>query len=127
MIQRILRGLEILIVLFLLIFIAGYSNPSPADQIEKIRAYTRNGEFNYVTWMSNAAVIKLRSAAVNSPYILDRETQKEIVMEYLENIGHEVDYSRDGISGLALIAEHIRIKWRKRGRSATSSVTRSSR
>ncbi len=83
MIQRILRGLEITAILFILILNTGYSAPSPADKIEKVRAYTRNAEFNFIAWMSNAALIKLRSDSVGAPYILDREKQKQIVTEYL--------------------------------------------
>ena len=83
MAQKILRGLEIFLILCILSLVAGYSVPSPADKIEKIRAYTRNGEFNYISWMSNAAIIKMRAASINAPYVLDRETQKKIVMEYM--------------------------------------------
>jgi hypothetical protein len=83
MVQKILRGLEVFLVLFILSLVTGYSAPSPVDKIEKIRAYTRDGEFNYISWMSNAAVIKLRADSVNAPDIFDRETQKVIVMEYM--------------------------------------------
>ncbi len=69
----------------LLIFAAltGYSNPSLTNPIEKVRAYTRSLEFDYVEWMANAAVVKARAASINLPYTLNRETQKQIVAEYL--------------------------------------------
>lgn len=85
MIQRILRGLEITILLFILAALTGYSNPSLTNPIEKVRAYTRSLEFDYVEWMANAAVVKLRAASVNLPYTLGREEQKQIVMEYFRN------------------------------------------
>ncbi|GAB4573449.1 MAG: hypothetical protein Fur0017_27320 [Anaerolineales bacterium] len=85
MIQRILRGLEITILLFILAALTGYSNPSLTNPIEKVRAYTRSLEFDYVEWMANAAVIKLRAASVGLPYTLGREEQKQIVMEYFRN------------------------------------------
>lgn len=71
--------------ILLVIFAAftGHSNPSLTNPIEKVRAYTRSLEFDYVEWMANAAVVKARAASVNLPYTLDRETQKEIVAEYL--------------------------------------------
>lgn len=81
--QRILRGLEVTVVLAILAFATGYSNPSLTNPIEKIRAYTRNIEFDYVEWMTNAAIIKIRSASLNLPYNIERATQKEIVNEYL--------------------------------------------
>ena len=83
MFQRIIRGLELTLILFILAAINSYSNPSLTDKIEKVRAFTRQIEFNYVAWMGNAAMLKLRAASIGVPYSLDRETQKQIVTEYL--------------------------------------------
>lgn len=80
---RIVRGLEMTGLLVILAAIAGYSNPSLTNPIEKIRAYTRDIEFDYVEWMANAAIVKTRAASVHLPYMLERETQKEIVAAYL--------------------------------------------
>ena len=84
--QRILRGIEITIILVVIASITGYSNPSLTNPIEKIRAYTRDIEFDYVEWMTNAAIIKIRAASINLPDHIDRVTQKEIVDEYLRTI-----------------------------------------
>lgn len=83
MIQRILRGLEIAILLVILAALTGFSAPSLTNPVEKIRAYTRDLEFDYVEWMADAALVKLRAASLNLPHTLDRETQKQIVTEYL--------------------------------------------
>ena len=83
MFQRIARGLEITLALFILGFVMGYSNPSLTHPIEKVRAFTRQIEFNYVSWMSNAAVIKIRAASAGIPYSLNNESQKLIVNENL--------------------------------------------
>ncbi|MCC6986496.1 MAG: hypothetical protein IT309_08710 [Anaerolineales bacterium] len=83
MFQRILRGLEMTILLVILAALTGYSNPSLTNPIEKVRAHTRSLEFDYVEWMANAAVVKARAASVNLPYTIDRQTQKQIVGEYL--------------------------------------------
>lgn len=83
MFQRVLRGLEITVILIILASVIGYSNPSLTDEIEKIRTYTRQIEFNYLSWMGNAAMLKFRSASIGAPYIFDRATQKQIVTEYL--------------------------------------------
>jgi len=80
---RILRSLEITLLLFLLAALTGHSNPSLTDPLEKIRAYTRSLEFDYIEWMADAALLKARAASLNLPYTLDRATQKEIVGEYL--------------------------------------------
>lgn len=83
LLTRILRGLEITVLLILLAALTGYSNPSLTNPIERVRAYTRSIEFDYLEWMANAAIIKVRASAVNLPYTLDHTTQKGIVTEYL--------------------------------------------
>ncbi|NWF65331.1 MAG: hypothetical protein HXY38_13615 [Chloroflexi bacterium] len=84
MFYRILRGVEISILLFILSSLTGYSNPSLTNPIEKVRAYTRSIEFDYVEWMTNAAMLKLRAASLHLPHTLDRATQKQIVAEYFQ-------------------------------------------
>ena len=84
MFQRIVRGLEFTLILFILAMIAGYSNPSITDGMEKIRVYTRQIEFDYFSWMGNAALIKLRSASIGAPQLFDQATQKQIVTEYFQ-------------------------------------------
>jgi hypothetical protein len=83
MLQRVVRGLELTLILFILALTTGYSNPSSADKMEKVRVYTRRIEFNYLTWMGNAALIKLRSASIGTPHIFDHAAQKQIVTEYM--------------------------------------------
>lgn len=83
MLQKILRGIEVTVILILISAMTGFSNPSLTNPIEKIRAYTRNIEFDYVDWMSNAAITKIRAASLNLPYNIERATQKEIINEYL--------------------------------------------
>ena len=85
MISRILRGLEISILLFILTALTGYSNPALTNPIEKVRAYTRSVEFDYLEWMANAAFLKLQSASVDLPHTIKPETQKQIVLEYFDN------------------------------------------
>lgn len=82
MIERIIRGLEITILLLLLAGLTGYSNPSLTNPIEKVRAYTRSIEFDYVEWMGEAAALKLRSASISLPQTIKPEEQKLVVTEY---------------------------------------------
>jgi hypothetical protein len=63
--------------------ILGYSNPSLTDDIEKVRTYTRDIEFNYISWTADALVVKLKAASIDGAHILNRETQKQVVSEYL--------------------------------------------
>jgi len=83
--QKIMQGLEVTIALLVLAALTGYSDPSLSDPTEKVRAYTRQIEFNYISWMANAALVKLRTESVGVPYSLDGASQKQIVMEYLRN------------------------------------------
>ena len=82
MFQRIVRGLELTFILFILAMVAGYGNPSITDGMEKVRAYTRQIEFDYFSWMGSAALIKLRSASIGAPQLFDQASQKQIVKEY---------------------------------------------
>ncbi|MCZ2127401.1 MAG: hypothetical protein LC099_06455 [Anaerolineales bacterium] len=82
MLLRFLRGAEIAILLFILAVLTGFSAPSLDNPIEKIRAYTRNLEFDYLEWVGDAAALKLRAASVNLPQSLARDEQKKIVVEY---------------------------------------------
>lgn len=81
--QRIIRGIEVTVVLVILASVAGYSNPSLTNPIEKIRAHTRDIEFDYVEWMIDAAILKVQAASVDLPYTIDHVSQKQIVNEYL--------------------------------------------
>ena len=91
MFQRIVRGLELTLALIIFAAVTGYSSPSITDKIEKVRRYTRQIEFNYLSWMGNAALIKLRSASIEVPYSLNHEAQKEIVAEYLRTTQSTLD------------------------------------
>jgi hypothetical protein len=83
MFQRIVRGLELTLILFILALATGYSNPSVNGDTEKLRTYTRQIEFDYLSWMGKAALLKLRSASIGAPYVFDHAAQKQIVTEYL--------------------------------------------
>ncbi|GAB4543978.1 MAG: hypothetical protein Fur002_16760 [Anaerolineales bacterium] len=82
MFQKILRGLEILLTLTLVAWAVNSSAPSLADPLERVRAYTRDSEFNYLAWMSSAAWLKLQASAANSPYVFHADQQRELVLDY---------------------------------------------
>ena len=80
---RIVRGLELTILLIVLTAVTGYSTPSPSNPVEKVRYYTRDIEFDYAEWMAEAALLKLRAASVHAPHTFSPETQKQIVETHL--------------------------------------------
>ncbi len=60
-----------------------YSEPTAADEVDRVRAYTRDLEFNYLGWMLNAAGLKIQQGAVGVPGYLDYESSKVVVSDYL--------------------------------------------
>ncbi len=107
MLQRISRVLEITLAYIIFAALFTYSNPSLTDQIEKVRRFTRKIEFNYITWTMDAALLKLKSESIGLPYRLDGESQKQIVMEYLQVTQTALDgeYSLETIYADANIAD----------------------
>ncbi|MFN8412708.1 MAG: hypothetical protein U0Z26_10005 [Anaerolineales bacterium] len=83
MFQRIIRSVEFLLIFFIFAALFSYSNPSLTDKIEKVRAYTRDLEFNYISWTVDAAILKVKTASIGGPNILNHESQKQIVAEYM--------------------------------------------
>jgi len=81
MFQRIVQGLQLTVILFVLAWVTGYSAPSRLEKTENVRAYTRQIEFNYLSWMADAALLKVRSASIDAPYLFDHTAQKQIVTE----------------------------------------------
>jgi hypothetical protein len=74
-------------VLFLLaIILLGGSTLPPGDEIERIRAFTRAIEFDYVGWTIDAMGIKLGQAALGTEQYLEGNEQRELITEYLDLI-----------------------------------------
>ncbi len=83
MIYRILRVLD-LFALTLAVSVAAASDaPRLTGASDRVRAFTRDIEFDYPNWMWNAAWLKLEQASIGAPYVFDRATDKRIVVEYL--------------------------------------------
>ena len=80
------RSLYIIEWLCLSIFLAAlltYSSPPPTDEVEQVRAYTRQVEFDYANWMIDAVRVKLQQGAAGIPNYMDRESRKAAVAELL--------------------------------------------
>jgi hypothetical protein len=59
----------------------------PGDEIERVRAYTRAIEFDYIGWTIDAIGIKLGQAALGTDRYLPSKDQREVLSKYLEIIG----------------------------------------
>jgi len=82
--RRILNWLSTLILVLACIPLLGRSSLPPADQMEQIRAFTRNIEFNFVSWELNAIWVKITQAALDLPGYMDQTRQHDLVVLYLD-------------------------------------------
>ncbi len=83
MIYRFLRILDFLALSVALVVAATGDNPRFTGESDRVRAYTREIEFDYPNWVWDATVTKFKQGAISAPYIFDRGTNKQIVFEYL--------------------------------------------
>jgi len=60
------------------------STVPPGDRIENVRAFTRDIEFDYVSWILDAMRIKLDQAALRSADYLSEASRRRVVMDYLD-------------------------------------------
>jgi hypothetical protein len=83
MLYRIGLVIEWLIISAICLMLFTYSSPRAASEFDRVRAYTRNIEFDYISWMFNAARIKIQQGAVGMPGYLNRESSKIAVSDFL--------------------------------------------
>lgn len=86
--SRISLILQWTLLVFLLSALLVYSTPPLTDETGQVRIFTRQIEFDYLEWMFDALGVKLQAGAAGLPGYLDRETRKEVVMEYLRVTQH---------------------------------------
>jgi hypothetical protein len=82
MLHRILRAAEITLAYVIFAALFNFSSPPLTDRLERIRAFTRAREFNYITWTIDAALLKLQAGSVGLPHSLPAAARKRIVGEY---------------------------------------------
>jgi hypothetical protein len=97
MLNRIRDIVERSLVILIAILLLSASAPHLTDPAEKVRAYTRNIEFDYVAWMLNAAAIKFQQGAVGIPGYLGREPSKVAVTDYLQ-VTKQVQQGEDALN-----------------------------
>ncbi len=82
MFYRLSLALEWLVLSAICLMVFTYSAPRPMDEFDRVRAYTRDIEFDYASWMLNAAGLKIEQGAVGIPGYINRETSKVAVSDY---------------------------------------------
>lgn len=83
MLYRILQIIDFLALAVAVSIAASGDAPRLTDTSDRVRRFTRQIEFDYPNWVADAAWIKLEQGTVGLPYLFDRATNKEIVIEYL--------------------------------------------
>ncbi len=71
--------IEYVVIIVICVAALTASGPRPADEIDRVRAFTRNIEFDYISWIANAASIKIQQGAVGIPGYLSRESSATAV------------------------------------------------
>jgi hypothetical protein len=66
------------------VFALGGSSLPPGDQVERIRAFTRSIEFDYITWTLDALGVKLGQFALGSSNYIPADSQSQLVIDYLK-------------------------------------------
>jgi len=84
--DRILNFLYALVFYTMLAFLLTSSVPLPREALDQVNDYTRDIQFNYLSWVGNASWIKLQQAALGSPHYMDSLTRKQIVLDYLSQM-----------------------------------------
>ncbi|MCC6297670.1 MAG: hypothetical protein IT314_00115 [Anaerolineales bacterium] len=83
MFHRLLRIADFISITIVTVVLATGSVPRLDGQTDRVRAFTRGIEFDYPSWVWDASWLKVEQNAIGLPYLFDRETNKQIVFEYL--------------------------------------------
>lgn len=78
------RAYWLTILLITLSVMMGASTVSPSDPLERVRAFTRAIEFDYVSWTINSLGIKLGELALGTAKYLSLEEQSKTVLATLD-------------------------------------------
>jgi hypothetical protein len=85
MFYRILRVLDFLSLIIAIIIATGGDTPRLTGNSDRVRVHTREIEFDYPNWVWNATWTKLQQSAIGAPYIFERGTNKDILIDYLRS------------------------------------------
>ena len=118
MLYRISWIMEYVVIVAIGVAALTASGPRPANEVDRVRAYTRDIEFDYVSWMLNAASIKLEQGAVGIPGYLSRESSTTAVSDYLQVTKAIIDaedalnriYADPSITDKQGASAHIRVQ-----------------
>lgn len=82
--SRLSRAVETVLVSVAVALLLNFSRPWPANEQDRARAYTRDIEFEYFSWMLGAAGVKAQAAAAGIPEYLSKAEERIAVSDYLQ-------------------------------------------
>ncbi|MBN1230882.1 MAG: hypothetical protein JXA19_03335 [Anaerolineales bacterium] len=80
------RGLILVFLWIVSQYCLGPATVPPGDKRESVSQFTRQIEFDYVTWTIRAAWLKLEQAGLGLPSYIEVEDQHQVVLQYLSLI-----------------------------------------
>ncbi|MCC6957546.1 MAG: hypothetical protein IT316_12190 [Anaerolineales bacterium] len=81
--RRLSLTARLILVLLVAVLLLGNSNLPPTDALEKVRAFTRQVEFDFIEWTFNAFKLKLFETTLGASNFLTEEQRHQLVLEYL--------------------------------------------
>jgi len=81
--MSIIRSRRIAFALLLGVLLLSYSSLPPGDQLERVRAFSRDIEFDYISWTLDAIGVKLVQSTLDVSDRLPEGARRQVVLEYL--------------------------------------------
>jgi hypothetical protein len=78
------RFIKVFLVMFAGALVLASSNMPPGDRIQRVRAFTRNIEFDYAGWVMDALGGKINQSSLAASQYLTDSDRKTLVLEYLK-------------------------------------------
>ena len=82
--RAIKQYLSLALVILLGMFLLASSTLTPGDLTEKVRAFTRDKEFDFTSWVWNAVQVKLAQRTIAAERYLTEEERHNMVVDFLK-------------------------------------------
>jgi len=87
--MKIKKILSLLLVMLPTGLILARGNVLPGDEVERVRAFTRQVEFDYVTWIADALFLRGSEEALGVSRYLGENKREDVVREYLALVSRQ--------------------------------------
>ncbi|UCF28934.1 MAG: hypothetical protein JSW42_04445 [Chloroflexota bacterium] len=84
--MQVKRWSKIILIVVVFSFLLAFSNYPPGDELQRIRSFSRDREFDFVGWILDAFGTKFSQAALAATGTTSPEEQRQLVLDYIELI-----------------------------------------